>query len=195
MQGGGVRRHGLRRQGDAGRSAMAARCSCSRTSSTSSARAGSPRRSWPAWQRAAEEHLAVRLADPEPRRRWARTSCCRAARSTTWRPSSRRSISSSRASRARTCSPTSSSTSTAANRAPSAPPSSRAPVGQRRQTTFIGLDAVHDDSVHDDAQRRHALLLLQEQVPADVHRRQDRDVESESGRRQDQGSAAGGASG
>ena len=45
--GGAVRRHRLRRQGYARASATAARCSCSPTSSTSSARAGSRKRSWP----------------------------------------------------------------------------------------------------------------------------------------------------
>ncbi len=55
--------------------------------------------------RAAQEHLAVRRADSEPRQARARASCCRAARSTTWRRSSRRSISSSRASAATACSP------------------------------------------------------------------------------------------
>ena len=35
-------------------------------------------------QRAAQEHLAVRFADPEPLGASARASCCRAARSTTW---------------------------------------------------------------------------------------------------------------
>ena len=51
---------------------------------------------------------------PEPCRARHDASCCRAARSTTWRRSRRRWISSSRASRARAASPTSSSTSTAA---------------------------------------------------------------------------------
>ena len=85
LPGRGVRRPRLRRRGDARSSATAARCSCSPTSSTSSARAGSRKRSWPGWRRAAEEHLAVRLADPEPVGARHAASCCRAARSTTWR--------------------------------------------------------------------------------------------------------------
>ncbi len=42
------------------------------------------------------------------------------------------------------------------------------------RTTFIGLDAVAEDRLQDHAQRRHALLLLQEQLPAYLHRRQRR---------------------
>ena len=85
---------------------------------------GRPRR------RAAQEHLALRLADPEPRGARHATSCCRAARSTTWRRSRRRSTSSSRASRARTCSRGSSCTSTAASPARSAPASRRCACGR-----------------------------------------------------------------
>ena len=53
-----------------------------------------------------------------------------------------------------------------------------------RKSTFIGLDAVRDHQVQDDARRSDALLLLQEQVPAHVHRRQDQrpDIRSTSRR-------------
>ena len=47
-----------------------------------------------------------------------------------------------------------------------------------RQTTFIGLDAVRSITYKTHAQRSHALLLLQEQVPAHVHRRQDQRASS-----------------
>ena len=39
-----------------------------------------------------------------------------------------------------------------------------------RQTTFIGLDAVRNITLPHHAQREHTLLLLQEQLPAHVHR-------------------------
>ena len=42
-----------------------------------------------------------------------------------------------------------------------------------RVSTFIGLDACAQHPVQDHARRSHPLLLLQEQVPAHVHRRQD----------------------
>ena len=42
-----------------------------------------------------------------------------------------------------------------------------------RVSTFIGLDACARHPVQDHARRSHPLLLLQEQVPAHVHRRQD----------------------
>ena len=71
-------------------------------------------------QRAAEEHLAVRIADSEPVRHRHAASSCRAARSTIWPRSSRRWTSSSRASAARRAGRRSSCTSTAVRRAPSA---------------------------------------------------------------------------
>jgi hypothetical protein len=42
-----------------------------------------------------------------------------------------------------------------------------------RVSTFIGLDAISQDQLQDHARRSHPLLLLQEQVPAHLHRRQD----------------------
>ena len=82
-------------------------------------------------RRAAEEHLALRLADPEPGHAGHATSCCRAARSTTWRPSRRRSTSSSRASRGKGVDARRAScTSTAASRARSAPPSRPSACGR-----------------------------------------------------------------
>ena len=105
---------------------------------------GRPRR------RAAEEHLAVRRADPEPRRARDDASCCRAARSTTWRRSRRRSTSSSRASGPGRAAARSSCTSTAARPARSAPPSRRCRLWRTAaQTTFIGLDAAERDHVTD----------------------------------------------
>ena len=71
--------------------------------------------------------------------------------------------------------PKSSSTSTAAKPGPSAPALEAGACGRTAaQTTFIGLDAVPDIDYTHDAQRSHALLLLQEQVPAHLHRCQDR---------------------
>ena len=40
-----------------------------------------------------------------------------------------------------------------------------------KQTTFIGLEAVAQHPLSHHPQRRHALLLLQEQLPAHLHRR------------------------
>ncbi len=42
-----------------------------------------------------------------------------------------------------------------------------------RKTTFIGLDACANIQIQDHARRSYALLLLQEQVPAHVHRCED----------------------
>ncbi len=96
-------------------------------------------------RRAAQEHLAVRLADPEPRRARARTSCCRAARSTTWRRSRRRSTSSSRASRARACSREVIVHEHCGESGAIGAASRRCGSGRTAaQTEFIGLDAVRD---------------------------------------------------
>jgi len=57
-------------QGNSRRSAMAARCSCRVTSWTSSARVEARRDHGGAVQRAAKEHLAVRVANSEPLGHW-----------------------------------------------------------------------------------------------------------------------------
>ena len=77
-------------------SATAARCSCSRTSSTSSGRAGRRRRSWPAWRRCCPRTSGCTSRRFPTCRSSAAGSSSRAARSTTSPRSSRRSTSSSR---------------------------------------------------------------------------------------------------
>ena len=106
----------------------------------------------------------------------ARGSCCRAARSATWRSSRRRSTSSA-------------TTSSGQDRAAGHRPARALrrggrdrrgargdpPVARRAApTTFIGLDAAERDHVRHAVRRGHALPLLQERVPAHVHRRVDR---------------------
>ena len=66
-------------------------------------------------------------------------------------------------------------TSTAARRARSAPALEAIRLWrQGRATTFIGLEAAERMSFQTRVRRRDALPLLQERVPADVHRRVDR---------------------
>ena len=172
-----LRREGVRRSGVSAPkpcrcSATAARSSCSPTSSISSGRAGSRKKLWRDWRT-----FCPRTSGSTCRRfptwhPWATPSSCREARSTTWRPSRRRWISSSRASRTRASSPMSSCTSTAANPAPSA----------RRWRRVGCTSSGHADPVHRPGcgaenhlrhppQRGYPLLLLQEQVHAHVHRR------------------------
>ncbi len=50
---------------------------------------------------------------------------------------------------------------------------SRAPLGQRTQVHLHRAGRLRAHQVQDHARRSHALLLLQEQVPAHVHRRED----------------------
>ena len=158
------------------RSATAARCSCSPTSSTSSARAGSRKRSWPVWQRAAEEHLALRVADPEP--------LASSARSFVLQGGTQYNLAAVKAQvdfiesrfkgkerRAEIIVHEHCGESGAIGAALEARP----PVGQRpRDARFIGLDAVRRHQYKTTRNEVDALLLLQEQVPAHVHRRQDR---------------------
>ena len=119
---------------------------------------------------AAEERLAVRRADPAPGRARARSSCSRAARSTTSPPSRRRSTTS----RSACPAPRSSSTRTPARRARSAPRwRPCASSSARGHSTFIGLDAAIalEYTAKNDEETR--LPLLPEQVQAHVHRHQD----------------------
>ncbi len=119
---------------------------------------------------AAEERLAVRRADPAHGGARARSSCCRAARSTTWPRSRRRSTTS----RSAFPTPRSTSTRTAARPARSAPRSRRCAWSSGAgSSTFIGLDARDRPRVHVDQRREDALPLLPEQLRAHVHRHQD----------------------
>ena len=107
----------------------------------------------------------------------ARTSCCRAARSTTSRRSRRRSISSSRASAAAASTPDvivhklcgEPGAIGCARR--SAPPATPSTAAAPRSSASTACGRSQFRTTRDE---RHALLLLQEQVPAHLHRREDR---------------------
>ncbi len=120
-EGGRVRRRRVRAPRASPALATAARCSCRATSWTSSVRAGSRKRSWPACATCCPRTSGCTFRRFRISPRSARASCCRAARSTIWPPSKRRSISSNRALRARIFRPTSSCTSIAAKPERSAP--------------------------------------------------------------------------
>ena len=134
----------------------------------------SPRRSWPAWPPCCRRTSGSTSPRSRTWRSWARTSCCRAARSTTWPRSSRRSTSSSRASRARAWRP-----SVIVHKhcgesgAIGAALEARAPLRTNGRRTALHRPATRCRQIEyrDHARRGHALLLLQEQVPAHVHRR------------------------
>ena len=169
-----VRRHRLRRGSDADRSAMAARCSCSPTSSTSSARGGSRKRSWRALP------TCCRRTSGSTLRR------CRTlpALGTRFRPAGRHA--------AQPCGGQVAgglhraafhgqgdagandhrASSTAARPAPSARrlrPGACTAAAQHRVHRHRPRSGDH---LHIAPQRGHALLLLQEPLPAHVHRRQ-----------------------
>ena len=155
-------------------SATAAPCSCSPTSSTSSARAGRRRRSSPASRR-----------------------CCRRTSFSTWRAfriwrklgtrfvlqgGTQHNLAAVKAEvdfirsnfrGAGHASRRSSSTSTAASRARSARRRGDAALQPRASDDVHRPRCRAEDHLSHDAQRGDALQLLQEQLPADVHRRQD----------------------
>ena len=83
--GGAVRRHGLRRQGLPVVRLRLRGVHAVATSSTSSGRAGSRKRSWPACATCCRRTSGCTSRRFRTSRPSARASCCRAARSTTWR--------------------------------------------------------------------------------------------------------------
>ena len=176
LRGRRLRRHRLQRASRCRCSATAAPSSCSRTSSTSSARAGRPRRSWPAWPPCCP-----------------RTSGCTWPRSRTWPRSGTNFVL--QGGTQHNLAAVKSQVDFIESRfkgkgvqpevivhkhcgesgAIGARDRGRAPV---RRTA--SADHVHrprrgaGDHLRHAPQRGHALLLLQEQVPAHVHRRQRR---------------------
>ena len=117
---------------------------------------------------AAEERLAVRRADPAPRRARHASSSSRAARSTTSRPSRRRSTTSRSASRAREVfvHPH-----TGEAGAIGAAIETLRVVKRRRARSTLHRHRCGDrPRVHDEERRRDGLSLLPEQVQAHVHR-------------------------
>jgi hypothetical protein len=110
--------------------------------------------------------------DPQPGQARA-ASCCRAARSTTWRRSRARWTSSARASgkgRSRGDRPQALRRIRRHRLRPRGPRLWRDEQGHRPASS--AWSAVRQIRLPHDAQRGHALLLLQEQVPAHLHRRQ-----------------------
>ncbi len=119
---------------------------------------------------AAEERLAVRRADPAHGGARARSSCSRAARSTTSRPSRRRSTTS----RSACPTPRCSCTRTRAKPARSARRWRRcASSSAAARSTFIGIDAAIDLEYTSKNDEETRLPLLPEQLQAHVHRHQD----------------------
>ena len=154
-------------------SATAARCSCSRTSSTSSGKAGSRRRSWPAWPTCCP-----------------RTSGCTFRRFRTWlrlgthlRAAGRHAAQSRgregagglhrvalqrQGHQARRDRPRALRRIRRHRRGHRSQP----PLGEWPPDHLHRPRCRAGDQLHHAPQRRHALLLLQEQVPAHLHRRQ-----------------------
>ena len=172
--GGAVRRHGIRRQGLPVVRLRLRGVHAERHRGFPAAGMEAGRDHGRPVQRAAQEHLAVRFADSQP---LGHRPALPAAGRHAVQPGGGEGaggfhrVALQGQGRRR---PTSSSTSIAAKPAPSARRSKPGRLWDNgRQSTFIGLDACAHIEYKTTRKESHPLLLLQEQVPAHVHRRQD----------------------